>query len=166
MTKSVDSTPSGDPVEAIRNYYGRMPRMSDWFTVTQEMIDQFGRATCDSDWIHTNPERARLESPYGTPIAHGFWTLSMLTHLSRETQGADYPPGALVGINYGFERVRFPGPVPIGLRIRLHSKLIDITARDGNRYLIRTENTIEVENQSKPAVVAEWLFLLVYPAEN
>ncbi len=153
-------------IESIHRFYGEQPRTSDWFTVTQELIDQFGRATCDRDWLHTDPVRARRDSPYGGTIAHGFWTLSMLTHLSRKAIGADYPPGALFGINYGFERVRFPGPVPVGTRIRLHCKLLDIAPRDAGQYLVKTENIIEVEDQNKPALVAEWLCLLMYPADS
>jgi acyl dehydratase len=148
--------------ETIRAFYGDSSRRSDWFTVTQELIDQFGISTCDSDWFHTDPERAKNESPYGGTIAFGFWTLSMLKHLSRQMSGADYPPGALFGINYGFERIRFPGPVPVGSRIRLHTTLADVTRRGGGRYLVKTDNTVEVEGQDQPALVAQWLFLLVF----
>lgn len=152
-----------DPEESIRAFYGDTGRTGDWFTVTQDLIDQFGESTCDSDWFHTDPERAERESPYGGTIAFGFWTLSMLMHLSREMYGADYPPGALYGINYGFERVRFPAPVPVGSRIRLQTTLGEITPRDGGRYLVKTNNTVEAEGQRKPALVAEWLFLLAFP---
>jgi len=106
--------------------------------------------------------RARRDSPFGGTIAPGFWTLSMLTHLSRKSTGNDYPPGTLLGINYGFDRIRFPGPVRIGARIRVKVKLVEVTPREPGRFLVRTENTIEVEGQDKPAVVAEWLFLLVH----
>ncbi|MCA9099757.1 MAG: MaoC family dehydratase [Planctomycetales bacterium] len=154
-----------NPVSTIRTFYGETPRTSDWFTVTQELINQFGEATCDSDWFHTDPQRARCESPYGGTIAFGFWTLSMLTHLSRQLGGADYPPGALFGINYGFDRVRFPGPVLVGSRIRLHTSLGRITPRDPGEFLVSTANTIEVEYQDKPALIADWLFLLVFRNE-
>jgi acyl dehydratase len=166
MTKPTTPGPaaSAQQIEAIRGFYGVGPQTSDWFTVTQEVVDQFGQATGDSEWIHTDPERARRDSPYGGTIAHGFWTLSMLVHLSRLTTGTDYPPGAAFGINYGLNRVRFPGPAPVGGRIRLRSQLVDIAPREGGRYLVTTENTIEVAGQDKPAVVAEWLALLVYPA--
>jgi acyl dehydratase len=154
-----------DPLKAIRAFYGDASRTSDWFTVTQELIDQFGEATCDSDWFHTDPERAERESPYGGTVAFGFWTLSMLMHLSRQVCGADYPSGALFGINYGFERIRFPEPVPVGSRIRLHTTLGEIAPRDGGRYLVKTTNTIEVDGHEKPALVAEWLFMLVFSTE-
>jgi acyl dehydratase len=154
---------SSGPIDAIRVYYGARPQTSDWYTVTQEMIDQFGAATGDSEWIHCDPERARRESPYGGTIAHGFWTLSILVHLSRLNTRSDYPPGALFGINYGFNRVRFPGAVPVGSRIRLRSKLLDVAPRAEGQYLVTTENTVEVDGQNQPALVAEWLFLLVFP---
>lgn len=163
MTQPADSSPQAAVIESIHRFYGDQPRTSDWLQVTQELIDQFSQSTFDRDWIHTDPVRATRESPYGRTIAFGFWTLSMLTHLSRQAIGADYPPGAILGINYGFERVRFPGPVPVGERIRLHCKLLDVTPRDAGQYLVKTENTVEVEGQKKPALVAEWLCLLVYP---
>jgi acyl dehydratase len=154
-----------DPIDSIRQFYGKEPRTSDWLQVTQKLIDRFSQATFDRDWIHTDPQRAARESPFGCTIAFGFWTLSMLTHLSRQAIGADYPPGAILGINYGFERVRFPGPVPVGARIRLHAKLLEVAPRDAGQFLVKTENTVEVENQKKPALVAEWLCLLVYPTK-
>jgi acyl dehydratase len=156
-SKAVDSD---HQIDAIRSFYRNAPQASDWFVVTQDLINKFGVATCDDHWIHTNPERASRESPFGGTVAHGFWTLSMLSHLSQNATGIVYPPGAQFGINYGFDRVRFPGPVPVGSRIRLNYKLVDIEARGGGRYLVRTENHIEVEGQEKPALVAEWLFML------
>lgn len=151
------------PIEIIRNYYGREPRASDWFTVEQEAINRFGIATADSDWLHTDPERAAKESPYGGTIAFGFWTISMLTHFSRQTFGQDYPDGALYGLNYGFDRVRLLAPVRVGKRIRNHGRLMDVEDRGGHRYLVKTENKIEIEGEEKPAMMAEWLFMLVYP---
>jgi acyl dehydratase len=149
-------------IETIRDFYRHARQPSEWFAVTQDLIDQFGAATCDSHWIHNDPARASRESPYGTTIAHGFWTLSMLSHLAQQATGDGYPPGAQFGINYGLDRVRFPGPAPVGSRIRLNYKLVDVEPRGGGRYLVKTENTVEVEGQPKPALIAEWLFLLVY----
>ncbi|MGE3317429.1 MAG: MaoC family dehydratase [Planctomycetaceae bacterium] len=157
----MSSTPA--PIEAIRSYYGNEPKMSDWFTVEQEAINRFGIATADSDWLHTDPERAAKDSPYGGTIAFGFWTISMLTYFSRQTFGEDYPPGALYGLNYGFDKLRLLAPVRVGKRIRNEGKLTGIEDRGGNRYLVKTENTIHIEGEEKPAMVAEWLFLLVYP---
>jgi acyl dehydratase len=166
MSEEPDSTTidSSHPIETIRRFYRDAPKSSEWFVVTQELVDQFGRSTFDTEWIHSDPERAGRESPYRNTIAHGFWTLAMLTHLSQQATGTAYPPGARFGINYGLNRVRFPSAVPVGSRIRLRYHLIDIESRSDGQYLVRTENVIDVEGQEKPALVADWLFLLVYPA--
>ncbi|MCI0333938.1 MAG: MaoC family dehydratase [Planctomycetes bacterium] len=153
---------SASEIDTIRGFYGDREHTSDWFEVTQDLVNQFGIATCDSDWIHTDPARARNESPYGNTVAHGFWTVSMLSFLSRNATGGDYPPGAQLGINYGLDRARFPGPVRVGARIRLRFKLVDVACRNEGQYLVKTENVIEVEGQGKPALVADWLFLLIY----
>ena len=149
-------------VESIRSYYGTEPRVSDWITVEQALIDKFGEATSDVDWMHTDPVRARREGPFGGTIAFGFWTLSMLTKFVRQTTGVDYPEGALYGLNYGFDRVRLMAPVLVGARIRNHMRLIDVETRGQGRYLVKTENRVEIEAVEKPAMIAEWLVLLVY----
>ena len=146
----------------IRDYYGARPRFSPWLEVTQEVIDQFGSATLDGDWLHTDPERAKRESPFGGTIAYGFWTLSMLTHLNRQTLGHDYPPGTSYGLNYGFDRVRFVEPVPVGCEIRGSVSLRDAKVRNASSILVTTENTISVRDAERPSLVADWLVLLVY----
>ena len=149
--------------DQIRKFYGEEERASDWVLVEQEQINRFGQSTHDMDWLHTNPERARNESPFGGTIAYGFWTVSMLTHLSRKLVGKDYPEGALYGINYGFDRLRWVNPVPVGNRIRLRTRLTKITPKDNQRYLVKSHNEIDVEGSDKPALVADWLFMLFYP---
>jgi acyl dehydratase len=148
-------------VTAIRRFYHERPPVSEWFDVTQDAIKQFCDATGDTDWIHRDAERARRDGPYGGIIAPGFWTLSMLAHLSRRSRD-DFPAGAFLGINYGFDRIRFPGPVRVGSRIRLRFKLLDVSPREAGRYLVRSESTVEVEGQEKPALVADWTIMLVY----
>ena len=150
-------------VEDIHRSYGEEPQLSEWFLVEQEHIDQFGQATLDSDWMHVDPERAKRDGPFGGTVAFGFWTLSMLTYFMRNAGGRDYPEGALYGLNYGFDRVRLIEPVLVGERIRNRSKLLGITERGDGRFLVKTENTVEIEGKEKPAMVAEWLFMLVYP---
>jgi len=150
-------------VEEIRESYGNKPQLSEWLRVEQKLIDQFGGATLDSDWMHVDPQRAKRDGPFGGTIAFGFWTLSMLTYFVRHAGGRDYPEGALYGLNYGFDRVRLIEPVVVGSRIRNRSELVDITERGDGRFLVKTKNTVEIEHQEKPAMVAEWLFLLVYP---
>ncbi len=153
-------------VADVRNAYEAMPEVSEWLRVGQEQIDHFARATLDADWMHVDPERAKRESPYGGTIAFGFWTMSMLTYFARQTGGRDYPEGALYGINYGFDRLRLLAPVRVGERIRNRMALLDVEDRGGGRFLIRTENTVEIEGGERPAMVAEWLVMLVYPTEE
>lgn len=150
-------------IDNLRSFYGDGERTSDWVTVDQPTINQFGESTFDSDWIHTDPDRARKESPFGTTIAMGFWTVSLLTHFSRITSGRDYPEGALYGLNYGIDRLRLMAPIRVGKRIRNHSRLIDIEDRGAGRYLVKTENRVEIEGEQKPAMIAVWLFMVVFP---
>lgn len=153
-------------LENIRSYYGEGTRTSDWLTVEQSQIDKFGESTGDLDWLHIDPERARREGPFGGTIAFGFWTISMMTYFFRQTMGRDYPEGVLYALNYGFDRVRLMSPVPVGSRIRNRMRLMSVDDRGGGRFLVKTENRVEIEASDKPAMVAEWLVLLVYPCTN
>ena len=155
-----------DQTQALELFYGREPRTSDWLKVDQRLINQFGEATLDTDWLHTDPERARAESPFGGTIAFGFWTISLLTYFSRQILGQDYPDGVAYGLNYGFDRVRFMSPVPVGKRIRAAVQLVAVDRRADHQYLVKTEYRIEVEGVTKPALMAEWLFLLVYASNG
>lgn len=161
-----EETTISNPIESITSFYGDNARTSDWFLVEQSMIDKFGEATADSDWMHTDPERAKRDSPFGGTIAFGFWTVSMMTYFGRQIMQRPYPGDALYGLNYGFDRVRLMSPVPVGSRIRCHMRLLDVHDKDNGRYLVKTEYTIEVENVEKPAMVAEWLFQLVFPVND
>ena len=133
---------------------GQEVGLSDWYLVSQSLIDAFAEVTHDHQWIHCDPGRAKAESPLGGPIAHGFLTLSLLTHLKMQAVRIE---GAFkMSVNYGFNRVRFPAPVPAGARIRLRSALQSV--EDISRGIqVTWAITIEVEGQSKPALVAEWL---------
>ena len=162
MTSVASKTGSDANVEAIWAFYGDAPRMSDWLAVTQEMINQYCSSVLDSDWMHIDVERSRRDSPFGNTVAPGFWTLSMLPYLMRSATGTDFPSDTVAGINYGFDRIRFPGPVLVGSRIRVRLKLVDVTPRENGQYMIQTESAVEVENRDKPALVADWKFLLVY----
>jgi acyl dehydratase len=134
----------------LRALAGQEVATSDWFTVTQDLIDRFAELTDDLQWIHIDQPRARAESPYGTTIAHGFLTLSLLSRLSREA--IDIRGDFRMRINYGFNRVRFVSPVPSGSRIRARFTVQDVT---GNQvtWLV----TVDIEGSEKPALVAEWL---------
>ena len=134
---------------------------SDWFEVTQARINDFADVTLDHQWIHIDEERAK-GGPFGTTIAHGHLTLSMMGHLPRAV--AESTPrleGQKLSINYGFDRVRFPAPVPVGARIRTTSTLKRVEVKGG---MIETMNevVVEVEGQEKPCCVAESLGRLVF----
>jgi acyl dehydratase len=148
--------------DRLWSYYGRGERVSAWVEVEQEAIDRFAEATRDPDWMHVDPERARRDGPFTGTIAFGFWTLSMLTYLTRSTLGGEYPPGVRYGFNYGLDRVRLMAPVPVGSRIRDRFRVLDVEDRGDGRFLVRTENRIEIEGETKPAMIATWLGMLVF----
>ena len=152
------------PLESIKEFYGEETRTSDWYLVEQSTIDKFGEATGDMDWIHTDPERARREIPFGGTISFGFCMMSMMTYFCRQIMKPDYLCYALYVLNYCFDHLRLMSPVPVGKRIRCHIRLMNVEQLGNGRYLVKSEYQIEVEgNSSKPAMVAEWLFLLVFP---
>lgn len=147
----------------LRSRVGQELGVSDWIIVDQEMIDRFADCTRDRQWIHIDVERARHESPYGAPVAHGFLTLSLIAGLSY-TIGAR-PRNLEASVNYGLDRVRFIAPVRAGARVRLRSVLIDFDERETGQYLMKSECTVEIEGEAKPALVAETLVLLIEARE-
>ena len=139
--------------EALRQWVGKEVAASDWLQVTQDRIDRFADATGDHQWIHVDPARAARESPFGSTIAHGYLTLSLLPHMMMETLDIQ---GGRMSINYGLDRVRFAAPVRAGDRIRAHftlAKLVDIAG--GIQYAWHA--LVEIEGQHKPACVAEMI---------
>ena len=144
-------------VDQLRALVGQEVGTSGWLTVDQPMIDAFAKTTGDTQWIHTDPERARTESRYGRTIAHGFLTLSLLSRLSREAVEVEGEFG--MRINYGFNRVRFPAPVPVGSRVRARLKVQSVEDIEGGHQIVWLA-TVDVEGSEKPAVVAEWLVRL------
>src|SRR5688572_4965143 len=143
-----------DGVEELKNLVGQEVGVSDWFEISQTRIDEFAAATLDSQWIHTDTERAQSESPFGTTIAHGFLTLSLISHLVSQTVKlrGDFK----MGINYGLNRVRFPSPVRSGSRARAHLTLHSVD--DLKEYVqIVWSISVEVDGAVKPSLVAEWL---------
>ncbi len=141
-----------DSVERARELVGEPLGPSEWRTVTQEDIDAFARVSGDDQWIHVDVERARSESPYGGTIAHGNLTLSLIDGMRKDLVAST---GFAVGINYGWNRVRFPAPVPAGGRIRLTVELAGFEEVGGGWYEQRTGYTVEVEGSEKPCCVAE-----------
>jgi acyl dehydratase len=136
----------------------------EWFEVTQSQIDQFADITHDHQFIHVDPERAK-STPFGTTIAHGFLTLSMLTHLAQGASSGTPDPakyaGVVMGINYGFNKVRFVSPVKSGARIRARGVTSNVELK-GSMIEVTRSFTIEIEGEDKPAVVADWVTRTVY----
>lgn len=138
----------------LRALVGQEVATSDYLTITQERINQFAAATGDHQWIHIDVERAKAESPYGTTIAHGFLTLSLLPQLMAETVQIKIP--IKMGINYGLNKMRFPAGVPAGSQIRARAILQNLEEISGGQQLT-WQITVEREGGDKPCCVAEWL---------
>jgi acyl dehydratase len=128
--------------------------ISDWIVVDQAMIDTFAEATGDRQWIHTNPERAKGETPFGGTIAHGFLTLSLLSTMNYSCLPKIREQ--TLGINYGFESVRFLAPVRVDKRVRGHFTLTQARFRGGSMVVMTYDVSIEIENERKPALTATW----------
>lgn len=132
--------------------------VSRWIHVDQARIDAFANTTEDRQYIHVDPERAR-ETPLGGTIAHGFLTLSLASAMNFDA--VEPLDGLVMGVNYGFDRLRFIAPVPAGSNIRGRFRLLAAEDKGGGRWLLRYEITVEIEGSDKPALVAEWLGLQV-----
>jgi len=149
--------------ELHRAALGQGEGSGDWFEITQDRIDAFADVTEDHQFIHVDPEACATLSPWGVPIAHGFLTLSLLTRLMQNvTQPPERVEGLVMGVNYGFEKVRFVAPVKVGSRVRATSVLAAVDAKDPSTLQVTRAITVEIEGESKPALVAEWVTRLVY----
>ena len=146
-------------LEDVRQSLGKEIGFSGWLAVSQEMIDEFAGLTGDRQWIHVDPERATRESPFGTTVAHGFLTVSLLSRMVFEA--VDLQADAKLRVNYGFNRLRFPAPVTAGSRIRTHVTANAVREVEGGTE-IAWGIVVEIENQAKPALAAEWLLRLYY----
>ncbi len=131
---------------------------SDWLLIDQERINRFADATDDYQFIHVDPEKAAA-TPFGSTIAHGFLSLSLLPHLL--VQIMPIPEGIVMGINYGTDKVRFSVPVHVNSRVRARARIERVSARNGGQYMVKTRVTLEIEGRQRPAVVAEILSLYV-----
>lgn len=125
---------------------------SDWREVTQEMVNTFAELTGDHQWIHVDVERAKTDSPYGTTIAHGNLTLSLIDGMR---EGLNEWTGFKLGVNYGWNKVRFPAPVPVGSRVRCFAQIVEVTDAGGGWHQIVTRFTIERDGGEKPVCVAD-----------
>nr|WP_232059348.1 MaoC family dehydratase [Kineobactrum salinum] len=137
---------------------GRRFEPGEWSTLDQQRIDTFADCTEDHQFIHVDPEKA-AQTPFGGTIAHGLLTLSMLVKLC-EGNGI-MPENTVMGINYGFDKVRFLAPVRAGKRVRARIEILDVQQKDANRFLIKQEVTVEIEGEETPALIAEWLGMMV-----
>ena len=140
-------------IRDLASRVGQEVGVSPWLTVDQARIDTFAKAIDDFQWIHVDPERAK-GSPFGGTIAHGFLTLSLLSHLAERTFSFS---DRRMGVNYGLNRVRFTSPVPSGARVRARFTLAKFEAIEGNGVQVTWNVTVEIEGKDKPALVAEWL---------
>ena len=145
-------------IEDIHSRVGEEIGVSDWLLVDQERIDAFADATEDRQFIHTNPDAAQ-QTPFGGTIAHGFLTLSLLSRLAAEVMLV--PAEAKMVVNYGLDRLRFLAPVRSGKRIRARFKLDSIDEKAAGQLLMRHQVTVEIEGEDRPALVADWLGLVI-----
>lgn len=139
-------------------HIGQDAGVSDWFAIDQQRVNDFADVTKDHQFIHVDPVKA-AQSPFGTTIAHGFLTLSMLAYFLQNGVGVDVP-NRTMGVNYGFDKVRFLQPVKVGSRIRARAKVLEAAEKSPGQYLFKLEVTIEIEGEAKPALIAEWLTMV------
>jgi acyl dehydratase len=147
----------GFNLATMEAFVGRELGVSGWVTMNQQRIDQFAECTEDHQWIHVDAERAKRDSPLGTTIAHGYLTLAMLAPSTFDV--VVKPAGISQALNYGLDRVRFIAPVRAGSRVRNRIKLLAAEDKGGGRMLLTTENTIEIEGEAKPALIATALVM-------
>lgn len=140
----------------LKDYVGRELALTEWFPITQERVLQFADATEDRQWIHVDRDRAQAESPFGTTIAHGFLTLSLLSHFMH--QALQIRSGVRMAINYGLNKVRFPAPARVGSKLRARVTLQSLREIRSAREAVFSV-TVEVEGGEKPCCVAEWIVL-------
>jgi acyl dehydratase len=141
-------------VADLKALIGQEVRVGPWYDVTQERVNAFAAATGDHQFIHVDPERAAM-TPFGGTVAHGFFTLSLTVFLGQDGEGIEMNLPIRMGVNYGLNRVRFPAPVRVGKRVRLHSKLQSVEEVSPGILQLIYENTVEIEGESKPGCVAE-----------
>jgi len=158
MTATAEILPNYS-IATAPDFAGRELATSDWVVVDQERIDQFAACTGDHQWIHVDVAKATREGPFGGPIAHGYLTLSLLAAMLIDI--GTIPPDASSGLNYGLDKVRFLAPVKAGARVRARVTLISAQPQEGRRVLLKLDCRLEIENEAKPAVIAEVLCMLI-----
>jgi acyl dehydratase len=141
-----------------------IPRVSRWFEITQGMIDTFADATEDHQFIHTDPVRAAAESPFGGTIAHGFLSVSLLSAMNYDC--LPHIREQTMGINYGFEKLRFVSPVKCGARVRGHFTLTEARFRGAGLLMTTYDVSVEIENERKPALTATWITIVQFDPKD
>lgn len=152
--------------ESMKPTEGQSDGSGDWFEVTQDLINAFADATHDHQFIHVDPEKAKELSPWGTTIAHGFLTLSLLSHLIGSMRTDEPRPmprldGMLMGVNYGFDKVRFINPVKVNSKVRASGVTKSVELK-GDAVNVTRTITVEIEGEEKPALVADWITRIVF----
>ena len=147
-------------LEAYQKMVGQEVGVSSWHVVDQSRIDVFAHVIEDHQFIHVDPERARKETSFGTTVAHGFLTMSLLSIMSYEVMPVIQ--GTTMGVNYGFDRLRFISPVRAGARVRGRFTLTEARLRKSTELLSRTNVSVEIEGEEKPALAADWLGLIYF----
>ena len=145
------------PARELQDYVGKEIGCSVWFQIDQDRINQFADVTVDHQFIHVDEDRAQ-HGPFGATIAHGFLTLSLLPHLTEDC-GLE-PENTVMGVNYGCDKIRFLQPVRVNQKVRARVKPLSAIEKAPGQFLIKSEITVEIEGEDKPALVAEWLGLL------
>jgi len=150
--------------ELFQQYIGQEDGVGEWFVVDQQRINAFADTTEDHQFIHVDPEQCAKLSPYKVPIAHGFLTLSLLTHLSGAIQSKDNRvyEGIMMGVNYGFDKVRFPNPVKVNSKIRARRVLSKVELKNPTTLQVTHTMTVEIDGETKPGCVADWLTRMIY----
>ena len=156
LTTPAQSSPQFVTLADAQAFVGKELGLTPWLEITQQHVNQFAEATGDFQFIHMDPERARAETAFGGTIAHGFLTLSLLSMLAAQT-GSIKIKDSTVAINYGLDKVRFIHPVKVGKRIRAHFELLSAVEKNPDCFLLKHRVTVEIEGESKPAMIAEWL---------
>ena len=142
----------------LKQYEGEELGASQWFYIDQARINAFADATLDHQFIHVDEEKAK-QTPFAGTIAHGYLTVALLPHLQTSIDGLVIPSGLKMGMNYGFDKLRFMAPVKVNSRIRARAKLLSADERKPGQWLLKFEYTVDIEGEDKPALVAEWLLM-------
>lgn len=145
--------------DTMKTRVGEVLGTSAWVTVSQDMINQFAETTGDRQWIHVDVERSKRESPFKGPIAHGYLTLSLVAAMSYDIGAV--PEGTAAAFNYGLDKVRFLTPVKAGAKVRMTTTLVSFEPKGPGQFLMKCSNTVEIDGEDKPALIAETLAMLV-----